>query len=143
MSDIVWAVDPSRDRLKDLAQRMRRFASDVLTAREIALTFRSSESDLDWPVSADVRREVLLIFKETVNNVARHSGATEATVDLTAAHGELNVTVKDNGRGFDPVAGRQGNGLASMRRRASHLGGTLTVRSTAAGTSVDLRVPGR
>ena len=104
MSDIVWAVDPSRDRLKDLAQRMRRFASDVLSARDIALTFRSPESDLDWPVSADVRREVLLIFKEAVNNVARHSGATEATIELVAARGDLNVTVSDNGRGFDSAA---------------------------------------
>jgi signal transduction histidine kinase/ligand-binding sensor domain-containing protein len=143
MSDIVWAVDPSRDRLKDLAQRMRRFASDVLIARDIVLTFRSPGSDLDWPLSADVRREVLLIFKEAVNNVARHSGATAATIDLAAAHGDLNVTVSDNGRGFDSVAGPNGNGLASMRRRAERLGGTLSVRATAGGTSVQLRVPGR
>ena len=44
MSDIVWAVDPTRDRLTDLAQRMRRFASDVLAARDIALTFTVSPS---------------------------------------------------------------------------------------------------
>ena len=80
---------------------MRRFASDVLIARDIVLTFRSPASDLDWPLSAEVRREVLLIFKEAVNNVARHSGATAATIELAAAHGDLNVKVSDNGRGFD------------------------------------------
>ena len=89
MSDIVWAVDPSRDRLKDLTQRMRRFANDVLAARDIAVTFRSPGSDQDWPLSADVRREVLLIFKEAVNNVARHSGATEATIQLDRGSGRL------------------------------------------------------
>ncbi len=135
MSDIVWAVDPSRDRLKDLAQRMRRFASDVLTARDIALTFRSPESDLDWPVSADVRREVLLIFKETVNNVARHSGATEATVDLTASHGELNVTVKRQRPGI-----RSGRGTSGKRPRehAATGGATSGERSPCA-----RRPPGR
>ena len=123
---------------------MRRFASDVLTARDIALTFRSPESDLDWPVSADVRREVLLIFKETVNNVARHSGATEATIELVAVRGALNL----DGERQRPGIRSGGDNVREMASPAcgdgrSTWAATLNVRSTAAGTIVDLRAPGR
>jgi signal transduction histidine kinase len=142
MSDIVWAVDPSRDRFKDLAQRMRRVASDVLSARDITVTFRSAGPDGDWPLGADVRREVLLIFKEAVNNLARHSAAREATIDLAVGRGLLILTVADNGRGFDGGVPSDGNGLVSMRRRAERLGGQLTVTSTSGrGTVLELRTP--
>jgi signal transduction histidine kinase len=144
MSDIVWAVDPSRDRFKDLAQRMRRVASDVLSARDITVTFRSAGPDVDWPLGADVRREVLLIFKEAVNNLARHSAARDATIDVAVGRGWLILTVADNGRGFDGGVPSDGNGLASMRRRAERLGGQLTVTSASGrGTVLELRIPVR
>ena len=44
MSDIVWAVNPKRDRLRDVIQRMRRFASDTLSSKEIAFTFEAPDS---------------------------------------------------------------------------------------------------
>ena len=144
MSDIVWAVDPTRDRLKDLAQRMRRFASDVLGAREIAVTFHVPGPDVDWPLGADLRREMLLIFKEAVNNVARHSNGTRATIELKLTRGELMLTVADNGSGFDAAGLFEGNGLVSMRRRAERLGGAFSIRSSPGeGTTVELRAPAR
>jgi signal transduction histidine kinase/ligand-binding sensor domain-containing protein len=142
MSDIVWAVDPSRDRLTDLAQRMRRFASDVLAARDVAVTFAVPPIESHRALSADVRRETLLIFKETVNNIARHARATRVTVESKVDRGELVLCVTDDGRGFDPTADSSGTGLASMKRRAERLGGNVTVRSTPGiGTVVELRVP--
>ena len=72
MSDIVWAVNPRKDRLSELVKRMRRFASDVLSARNIRLQFEADfESDVE--LDADARREILSIFKEGVNNIARHA----------------------------------------------------------------------
>ena len=62
MSDIVWAVSPRRDRLTDLAQRMREFAEDVLVARQIDLRFTASTSGVR--LDPNLRREVYLIFKE-------------------------------------------------------------------------------
>ncbi len=142
MSDIVWAVDPTRDRLTDLAQRMRRFASDVLAARDIALTFTVSPSDTDLPVGADVRRETLLIFKEAVNNVARHASASRVEVESTMERDELVLRVADNGCGFDRTTVLNGTGLASMKRRAERLGGSLTVRSVpGTGAVVECRIP--
>jgi ligand-binding sensor domain-containing protein/two-component sensor histidine kinase len=142
MSDIVWAVNPKRDQLSDLTQRMRRFAEDILGARDIALNFRAPELERDLKVGADLRREVFLIFKETINNTVRHSQCTASEVELKVARGWLVLQMSDNGRGFDLKGTSEGNGLASMRQRAQKLGGTLDVSSpNGQGTSVTLRAP--
>jgi ligand-binding sensor domain-containing protein len=141
MSDIVWAVNPRRDQLSDLIMRMRRLAEDFFAARNIDLSFNAPEPGRALKVGADVRREVFLIFKESINNLVRHSRSTLAEVDLTADRGWLVLKVKDNGRGFDPASTPEGNGLASMRQRAGKLGGSLDVLSNGHGTTVSLRVP--
>ncbi len=142
MSDIVWAVDPTRDRLTDLTQRMRRFASDVLAARDITLVFMVSPCDSDLPLGADVRRDVLLMFKEAVNNVARHARANRVEVESKVERDHLVLRVADNGCGFDQRMVSNGTGLTSMKRRAERLGGSLGVVSApGAGTTLEWRIP--
>ncbi len=142
MSDIVWAVNPNRDQLSDLTQRMRRFADDILGTREITLDFRAPEMERGLKVGADLRREVFLIFKESINNMVRHSQCTAANVELRVEQGWLDLRVHDNGRGFDPASANEGNGLASMQQRASKLGGSLEITApNGQGTSVNLKVP--
>jgi signal transduction histidine kinase/ligand-binding sensor domain-containing protein len=144
MSDIVWAINPQRDQLSDLTQRMRRFASDTLTARDIRLRFHAPEQDLS--LDAEVRRQVFLVFKECVNNIARHAEATEVEIEFALADHHLSLRVWDNGHGFAetaPEPGQNGgNGLLSMRRRAQELGGRLEVSSgNGDGTTIRLEAP--
>jgi signal transduction histidine kinase len=75
MSDIVWAVNPRKDRFSELVKRMRRFASDAFTSRDIALQFEAPD-DHDFKLGADARREIFFIVKEGVNNIARHAACT-------------------------------------------------------------------
>jgi len=138
MSDIVWAVNPKTDSLGDLTRRMHRFAAETLGAANIGLTFSAPE-DVDLKLGADVRRELYLILKESVNNIARHSAATAAVVELTLSRGELRLVISDNGVGFDPHRDGDGNGLPSMRKRATTFGGRLHIESeTGVGTRVTL-----
>ncbi len=141
MSDIVWSIDPERDHLGDLVHRMRRFASDVFSPREIRLVFQSPAEEQDLQMGADARRQIFLIFKETVHNVLRHSGATEVSIDFRVQHGWLNLRVADNGKGFDLVLDHDGHGLRSMRKRARQAGGVVKIHSSATGTTVILQVP--
>jgi PAS domain S-box-containing protein len=151
MSDIVWAINPRKDRLSELSHRMRRFASDMFTARNIKFQFRAAHSDEDLQLGANVRREVFLIFKESVNNVVKHSHCTEAQAQFSIEEGRLTLQIKDNGQGFKPaalndpasgVAIRGGNGLPSMRQRATELGGEFKVTTAAGqGTTVWLSIP--
>lgn len=144
MNDIVWAINPRRDRLADLSHRMRRFASDVFTARDIAFTFNAPDHQHDTRLDTDVRREVFLVFKETVNNVARHARCTEAAIDFRMDGHWLELSVCDNGKGFDPEHINDGNGLTSMRQRARKIGGALTITSMIEnGATVKLKAPVR
>lgn len=154
MSDIVWAINPKKDHLQDLTQRMRRFAANVLTAKDIDLEFRAPVSDHEIPLGANIRREVFLIFKETVNNIAKHSEATEAEIAFAIEKHFLSINFRDNGKGFDQNAKssenghqdwqkfRGGNGLLNMKRRAEDLGGGYEIESAVGkGTAVILRIP--
>ncbi len=142
MSDIVWAIDPSKDRLADLLSRMRRFASDAFTAGAIEFRFEIAGMDHDLPLGTVLRRELLLIFKEAVNNLVRHSGCSQALVSFRAHGRRLELTVVDDGCGFDVDEAGEGNGLASMRRRALALGGQIEIDSgPGKGTRLLLAVP--
>lgn len=129
MSDIVWAVNPRTDSLSDLTRRMHRFAAETLGGADIQLTFTAPPRDEDMKLGADLRRELYLILKESVNNIARHSGATAATVELKMTRSELRLTIADNGNGFDPARPVDGNGIASMRKRAAAFGGALVIET--------------
>jgi signal transduction histidine kinase len=143
MSEIVWAVDPHKERFRDLAQHMREFAGDVLIAQNISLRFGASDAAGDQRLGMDARRQVFLIFKECVHNIARHSGCAQAAVDLTVADEWLTLKVSDDGRGFDPAAKpARGRGLENIRRRARSLGGNLEVNAVPdRGVTVVVRVP--
>jgi signal transduction histidine kinase len=81
-------------------------------------------------------------MQEALNNVARHSGATEAWVRLHSKDGIIEMDVEDHGKGLDPSASRRGLGLVAMRERAEMLGGTIEfLRPAEGGTLVRLTVP--
>jgi two-component sensor histidine kinase len=142
MSDIVWAINPNKDHLSDLVQRMRRFASDLFTARQIEFTFSAPGEEQALKIGADLRRQVFLVFKEAVNNITRHSACTEAQIELRIESRSVMVTVADNGAGFDPAETSEGQGHASMRARAHSIGGELQIISSQGkGTIVRLKVP--
>jgi len=141
MSDIVWAIDPVRDTPVHLLQRMRRVAYELLGSGGVQLHFTSS-GDASLRLTADVRRDVFLIFKEVLNNVVRHAGAAVVCIELTIAARQLHVAVTDDGCGFDTEKATEGQGLRSLQRRASSLGGVLRVTSSpGTGTRVTLSVP--
>ena len=142
MSDIVWAINPHKDQLSDLVQRMRRFASEVLEARNIEFTFRAPDSEENIRLDASIRREVFLVFKEAVNNLAKHSGCRAADIEFRASHDALTLRLSDDGHGFDATLESEGHGLVSMRERATAIGGAFYLRSSRGhGTTVTLEVP--
>jgi signal transduction histidine kinase len=142
MSDIVWSINPQRDRLRDLLQRMRRFATDVFTARNIEFQFHAPAAELEGKLDPDMRRQVFLIFKESVNNIVRHADCTQVEIQFAVEKAGLMLSVRDDGKGFDATQPLAGNGLASMRQRAASLNGSLEITVDGdRGTLVTLRVP--
>jgi signal transduction histidine kinase len=89
-------------------------------------------------------RNVYLIYKEALHNVARHASARNVTIDIGVERGRLVMRIRDDGRGFDEGTVRAGRGLENMRRRARQIGGDLEIESDAgAGTRMTFsaRIP--
>jgi signal transduction histidine kinase len=129
MSDIVWSINPAKDTLNDLSQRMRFFASDVLTAKQIKFTFQAPDEKQNMKIGTNMRREIFLAFKEGINNLARHSGCGEAEIEFQMGTEHLTVEIIDNGNGFDTIKNGDGNGLSSMSERVRTLGGEFEIHS--------------
>jgi len=104
--------------------------------------------ELTRRLPADTELALYRIFQETLNNVEKHAHAHHIRVSLTKPGNLVQLAIKDDGIGFDPArlpARRKGNGglgLLGMRERATHVGGTLTVKSVPrAGTEIEIRIP--
>jgi ligand-binding sensor domain-containing protein/signal transduction histidine kinase len=137
MSDIVWSVDPKRDDLASLAARVRQFALGMFEPRGIVLDLKVPESARRVILAPEDRRHLYLLIKEAVNNIARHSGCRNVSIQLAAEGNRLMVEIRDDGRGFAAPAGTTpapssagGHGLRSMSARAEQLRGSLSVAST-------------
>ncbi len=141
MSDIVWAINPERDSLGDLSVRVRRFATDVFSARDIDCAVITPESDEELKLGIEMRRQLLLMIKEAIHNAVRHAGCTEVRIELMRDRGALVFRMADNGVGFDTGVEREGHGLGSMRARARKLGGEITIESGSEGTRLEFRGP--
>ena len=141
MNDIVWAISPNHDRLLDLTRRMRQHAEEIFTYRDIDLEFNVPPSETDLKLSVGVRRDLLLIFKEAVNNAARHSGCSKVEIDFRVENSMLSLRVADNGRSFDNSQESDGQGLRSMSRRAEGLGGKFKIDSRQGnGTTIEFEL---
>lgn len=140
MTDIVWTVDPREDCLADLVQRLRQTAFTMLESEDRIVEFLApGAQELEIELAPAVRRHVLLFFKEAVTNVARHAGATTVRVEIEAIKGRFRMSIRDNGRGFDPQHPRSGRGLKSLEYRAGELRGGLQVQSgMGEGTQIEL-----
>jgi NarL family two-component system sensor histidine kinase LiaS len=95
---------------------------------------------LDVPL--DVKQAIFRIMQEAIANVARHSAAEQVIVTLQYGEQRAELTVRDDGRGFDTQEHFDGIGLESMRERAESLGGDFSVFSTVGqGTQINAAFP--
>lgn len=153
-AQVVNAAETAAQEARDLISDLREDAADVPIGDSVAHVLRtwSEETGVDTklhasgsplPLLVTARHETIAVLREALTNIDRHAAASAVTVDLTAVSDHLVMTVRDDGRGFDPAVPVPGHyGLVGMRERAAHAGGSLTVSSTPGrGTSLTLRVP--
>ncbi len=124
--------------LGGLAATVEEFRHNSMIDIELEANAPIEEPDID------ITAHLLGIVHESLANIARHSGASRVVIVLSAADGGLELTVADNGHGFDPATaatiGHQG--LVNMRERAEGIGATMTIDSgTTTGTTVRIRLP--
>jgi signal transduction histidine kinase len=88
------------------------------------------------------RRDLYMIFKEAVNNLAKYSCATNAGITLQTITQHIAMKIADDGKGFNMTGTSSGNGLHNMKQRAEKWNGNLQVQtSTGRGTTILLNMP--
>jgi ligand-binding sensor domain-containing protein/signal transduction histidine kinase len=142
MSDIVWAVDPARDSLEDLLRKMREHASETFALGQAELVFTAPRRVDARQIGIELRHDLFLLFKEAVNNAARHAQAKRVDIELAVERGTVRLRISDDGIGMEPGRPGDGRGLGSMRKRAARMAGKIEIASAPGrGTSILVTVP--
>ena len=117
INDTIWALNPDYDSFEKLVEKMKNFAAEILASKDIPLTFQRN-CTAGPELSIEQRRDIYLIFKEITNNIAKHSKANQVIVTILFEKNILQISVKDDGIGFDTAKIYNGNGLKNYNHRA-------------------------
>jgi signal transduction histidine kinase len=120
-------IHPDHDAVEDLILKLRDTAAVMLGT--IDYSFACTEEALKRISDIGFKRNLFLVFKEILHNIVRHASATHVTIQITESRRLLEMTITDNGIGFDPSVQCRGNGLNSLRNRAAQMRGTVDIKS--------------
>ena len=145
LDETVWAVNPRNDTLPHLIGYIGQFAVEFLQSAEIRCRVDLPEHPPERLVPAAARHNLFLAVKEALNNIVRHSNATEVWLRIVATDESLGISIEDNGRGFGLTPEREGaDGLLNMRQRLEEIGGEFRLTSNAGGgTQISFICPWR
>ena len=146
LDEIIWATNPKNDALESLVSFIVRYAEDFLRPAGIACRLDFPQALPAMPVSAAARHDLFLAVKEALNNIVKHSGATEVWLQGKWLLPDFELTIRDNGRGLQsrPTNGHpsNGDGLSNMRQRLKANGGEIRIESLpVGGTLVRMSIP--
>jgi ligand-binding sensor domain-containing protein/signal transduction histidine kinase len=145
MGEVIWATDPEKDTLRSFALFVTRYAERFFGDSAVRLRFELPAELPEITVPAEARNSLFMVSKEALNNVAKHSNASELRIKLELVERELCLSFEDNGTGFvatEVLA--KGHGLGNMEKRLRDLGGQLRMESVVGkGTIIQvcLRLP--
>jgi signal transduction histidine kinase len=143
LDEIVWAANPANDTLDSLATYACKYAQDYLSLAGLRHRVDLPTDLPETSLAPDVRHNVFLAFKESINNVVKHAQASEARVRLRLEDSGFVLEIEDNGRGPAEAEKKTGrNGLRNMRKRMEDVGGSFSIGPAPEhGTLVRLTAP--
>lgn len=142
MDDIVWSIDARNDTIGDLTDRMQDYANSVLPRKQIIVhyDFHAIEKEFQNNLSVDLRQNLYLIFKEAINNVAKHSEAQNVYVLLERNDTHYILSIHDDGKGINSREKLTGHGLKNMKMRAKRINAKLEFSN---GSGFTIKVTGK
>jgi signal transduction histidine kinase/ligand-binding sensor domain-containing protein len=144
--EIVWAVNPRNDTLGDLVGYLCRHAEDFFEGGPTECTFHLPQTIPPISLPTEIRHEVFLAAKEAMTNVAKSAGASHVSLRLALRPESFEITIEDDGCGFDPASLTPrpggGNGLLNLHERMRRIGGNFSYHSQpGAGTRITFLIP--
>jgi signal transduction histidine kinase len=144
----IWDLRSQAAETEDLSTRLARMAASATENSTPRIRVNSKVTGVYRPLSPKAETELLKIAQEAVTNAVRHAEPNHIAIELCFGAHELQMTIQDDGRGFDgrphpQSTGPQGHfGLAGMNERAEEIGGTLAIDSAPGkGTRVTASLP--
>lgn len=135
LKEIVWLLNPMNDSSEDLILRLKSIASQTL--RDMPYNFYSEENLLPVKLSLEWKRNFILIYKEILQNIIKHSAAASVNINLSRKNDLFIMIISDNGIGFNTDEVERGNGLTNLYTRAKMILGKLKIESQPAkGTTI-------
>jgi len=142
MGDIVWAINPQNDTVEQMLSRMKEFAAEMLEPLNIQYSFKEEGDFLAIKLDVEKRKDLYLLFKEAVNNAAKYSHCNNLVIRLIQDSQSLQLSVVDDGTGFNEQEVKTGNGLRNMRERAAAMEAGIQIDSSPGkGTGILVKVP--
>jgi len=129
MHDMVWALDQNKEAVGNLLERMQDHADNTLSDFNIPFHFDVDEVDIDMILSADKKINIYLIFKESINNIIKHTETSKVIISFRQEKNKLFRIFISNDylrkKGTNKISNRMG--IANMKKRAREIGGELSV----------------
>lgn len=126
MNEIVWSLNTDNDNVQSLVSYIRKFCSTFLKDAEIKFVFKETVAEPHYEIKGFIRRNVFHTVKEAINNIVRHSGATEVMININADADQFSIRISDNGKGFKGAPQQAwNNGLRNMRRNIESIKGSI------------------
>ena len=148
---MLWAVNPRNDSLERLSAYLNRYAAEYFQNTPIRCQLAFPENLPAVQLTAETRHNIFLAFQEALANALKHSTASKVSAQLACNNGTIEISIADNGRGFDVEAatnaamnGENGAhlGLSGMYHRLRSIGGECQIRSSSAeGTFIKFVLP--
>lgn len=127
MNDVLWSIDARNDKIGSLIDHMREHAAQILFPLDIEVAFTIKGIEPEKELDSNIRRNLFLIFKEAINNIAKHSNAVNVNVSIEKNRNELIMTIEDNGTKNKTNNAGSGQGLTNMNMRANDIGAELNI----------------
>lgn len=140
LSDIVWLVNPEKDSLQKLIERLEQYTEDMASIKGMEVKVSVTPGIANINLTVEKRRNIYLFCKEAINNAVKYSDANIIGLSMKESGNKvIEIAVIDNGHGFTRSTVKNGNGLVNMEQRAKEMGAVyLLDTSPGNGTKVSL-----
>lgn len=141
MGDIIWSLKPGKEEFMTMSTRIKNFVNEILGSTDIKYSIQTDPILDNLIRDITLRKNIVLIIKEGVNNVAKYSKSSQLNIKLGWVNNIITIEIIDNGIGFE-ISDASGNGIANMRKRVEELNGDFNITSIVnQGTTIFVNIP--
>ena len=138
LRDTIWAMNKNEISLQDLHSRILSFIEKAKNANE-NITFNFENEITREIVFTSIKgMNLFRVIQEAINNALKYANASKINIHFEEKENTIQLTIKDNGKGFNKKTVNLGNGLRNMQERIDEVNGKLEIHSTKKGTIISV-----